>query len=277
MTVKRMNLLDTNRELRDELKTLQEENVLLSAENQRLCIEVTELRSESDRQSRELQIENGDLKLENKSLKDEIVQLHVQQQLNPASFLTTPKPQRAGASRPEQFSVKTNNRFGVLEPEDTNDGNKPDTDTTRTNSSMNTTKKQRQSPNSKFKAHEIQMVFDSHGNDLIANKIYKWRDVGIHILGKDKKNISGASEYVQGMSEVKHLVIGVGSNDLASTTTTVEAAVQSMSSLLQSVPPSTVIHVLPAFDRINEDVFNEKVQKFNTELMETTKKLKMYP
>jgi len=67
----------------------------------------------------------------------------------------------------------------------------------------------------KIKSHNIELIIDSHGNGLQAEKIYKNKDFNVSILGPSKKNIEGAREFIESHSSPKDIVFGVGNNDLA--------------------------------------------------------------
>ena len=73
-----------------------------------------------------------------------------------------------------------------------------------------------------------------------------------------KKNIAGAKQFISVVASkrVNHLVFGVGSNDLSEKET--NTCVAEMKNL-------TTVHILPAFERVGELDFNEKVMKFNKE------------
>ena len=64
-------------------------------------------------------------------------------------------------------------------------------------------------------AHRIEIVMDSHGNGLEPRRMYKNQDVNIHVLGAGKKNLDGVMQYVQSLKSPQHVVVGVGSNDIA--------------------------------------------------------------
>ena len=64
-------------------------------------------------------------------------------------------------------------------------------------------------------AHKIEIVMDSHGNGLDPRRMYKNQDVNINVLGAGKKNFDGAMQYVQSLKSPQHVVVDVGSNDIA--------------------------------------------------------------
>lgn len=113
----------------------------------------------------------------------------------------------------------------------------------------------------KQKTHDVEMVFDSHGHGLVPDKIYKWQDVGITVLEKNKKNIEGATEFIQRLDKPKHLLLGVGGNDL--TTKPVEQVIDEMNSLVCSIAPGIQVHLLPALERVGNSEYNQKARRYN--------------
>jgi len=108
---------------------------------------------------------------------------------------------------------------------------------------------------------------DSHGNGLDPKKIYRNKDIQINVLGKGEKNIKGAISFCMSKNLPKHLILGVGNNDLDKNETSF--CVREMTRLINFVrnkSKSCIIHILPAFDRVNKPEFNTKVQNFNNDV-----------
>ncbi|CAG2252865.1 unnamed protein product [Mytilus edulis] len=114
---------------------------------------------------------------------------------------------------------------------------------------------------------EIRFVMDSHGNGIDPKRIYKNKDAELIILGKGEKSINGAKNYCDSHSSPKHLVLGVGNNDLEKkSTSTCIADIKYFISAFLEKNEDTTIHVLPAFERVNKATFNSKCADFNTEM-----------
>ena len=96
--------------------------------------------------------------------------------------------------------------------------------------------------------------------------MYKNVKTKLVVLGPGKKCIEGAKEFVSFIvsKKTKHIVFGVGSNDLAKKETS--SCVDEMKSLIEKTKvshDSSKIHILPAFERVDEFDFNKKVKEFN--------------
>lgn len=124
---------------------------------------------------------------------------------------------------------------------------------------------------SKEKPHflDLEIIIDSHGNGLLASKLYRNVQTKIKVLGPGKKNIKGAGEAILQTTnkDTRHIVLGVGSNDLSIKTTTL--CVNEMKTLIDDTKNShthSKIHVLPTFDRVKQSHFNRKAKEFNEEI-----------
>ena len=113
---------------------------------------------------------------------------------------------------------------------------------------------------------DMEIIMDYHGNGTRASKLYKNRNVKLTVLGPGKNNIQGAREfvtYITPRNTKKPIVLGIGSNGLS----TADRCISDMKDLLSHCKekhPS--IHVLPAFERVNEGNFNGRVKLFNEEI-----------
>ena len=269
LSVEKERLWSDNRELLEEIAQIKDENMRLKSENtenNEILRENTQLRHENDEfkalqtglstENEKIRGMNRELWEENKQIRDENV--HLKALTNAGTGVPDSESTEVKEINTRwQPVVKTSNRFDALHKEGTDE-----------NTDRQAIMRQQASP--KIKAHEIEMVFDSHGNELVPGKIYKWRDVGVHVLGKGKKNIAGAQEYIGQLTGTKHVVIGVGSNDLAPTSMSAQQAIDEMTSLLKSIPNASV-HLLPAFERIGESKFNDKVREYNNLLSDTVR------
>ena len=96
------------------------------------------------------------------------------------------------------------------------------------------------------KENTIEIIFDSHGNGLVADKNCKHQKVNITVLGQGKKNIAGASEYINQLEHSpNHLVIGVGCKDLANKPTSM--VIDDMNRMLQHITPTIRVLLFQAF------------------------------
>ncbi|CAC5408816.1 unnamed protein product [Mytilus coruscus] len=110
-------------------------------------------------------------------------------------------------------------------------------------------------------AQDLEIIIDSHGNGLLTSKLYRNIQSKIKVLGPGKKNnIKGAGETILETTnkDTRHIVLGVGSNDLSIKTTT--ACVNEMKNLIENTKNSHTrsdIHVLPTFDPVKQPHFNK--------------------
>jgi hypothetical protein len=117
---------------------------------------------------------------------------------------------------------------------------------------------------------DMEIIMDYHGNGMRASKLYKNRNVKLTVLGPGKKNIQGAREfvtYITPRNTKKNIVLGIGSNGLSNSTA--DRCISDMKDLLSHCKekhPSASIHVLPAFERVNEGNFNGRVKLVNEEI-----------
>jgi hypothetical protein len=103
---------------------------------------------------------------------------------------------------------------------------------------------------------EIHIIIDSHGNGISAQKMYRNKKAKVTVLPRGEKTIAGAQKYCKYHILVppKHLVIGVGSNDLDKKPT--NTCISEMKNLLSDLVANhigTTVHVLPAFERVHND------------------------
>jgi hypothetical protein len=61
----------------------------------------------------------------------------------------------------------------------------------------------------------VELIMDSHGKWLDPKWIYRNKEIKITVLDTRKKNINGAMEQIRSVKSPKHLIIGVGCNDLS--------------------------------------------------------------
>lgn len=93
---------------------------------------------------------------------------------------------------------------------------------------------------------------DSHGNGIDTSKMYRNQEIQMTILGSGEKNIKGAENLCASHKLPKHLIIGVGNNDLDKTPT--NSCVAEMKRFIHSVRNKSNncnIHILPTFERVN--------------------------
>ena len=83
--------------------------------------------------------------------------------------------------------------------------------------------------------------------------------------GKQKKTIKGAQNNCASHEIPKHLIIGVGSNDLQKMPTCV-TEMESSIHTVKSKSESCNIHILPAFERVNQGEYNDKVRQSNKDI-----------
>ena len=148
-------LLKENEQLKMVLANLNEEN-------KQCKIIISELESKI----RKLESHNSSLVQESKELKEEI------------SDLQSIKVSEIHQSIP---TVSTQNRFAMLDPEN-ND----------LISNINNTESPKNSNPSKWPnspGRDVEIVMDSHGNELKVSKLYRNKNVKLTVLGGGKKNI----------------------------------------------------------------------------------------
>jgi hypothetical protein len=110
----------------------------------------------------------------------------------------------------------------------------------------------------------IEIIIDSHGNGLDPKWIYKHKNLKLTILGPGKKNIKGATDHLKKVTEPKHIILGIGSNDIENKNP--ENILQEIKELIASAPKNCVLHFLPIFQRLGDVDYNRKVQKINGNL-----------
>jgi hypothetical protein len=115
--------------------------------------------------------------------------------------------------------------------------------------------------------NDIHFIMDFHGNGIDSSKMYRNQEIHMTILGSGEKNIKGAENFCASHKLPKHLIIGVGNNDLDKKPT--NSCVAEMKPLIYSVRSKSDncnIHILPTFERVNQRSFNAKVRQFNKEI-----------
>ena len=113
---------------------------------------------------------------------------------------------------------------------------------------------------SSLEQNDIHFIMDSHGNGIDTSKMYKSKDIQLTILGPGEKNIKGAGKFCSSHRLPKHLIIGVGNNDLDQKPT--NSCVTEMKQLIHTIRSKSEdcnIHILPTFERVNQRLFNDKV------------------
>ncbi|XP_061171041.1 uncharacterized protein LOC133180580 [Saccostrea echinata] len=110
----------------------------------------------------------------------------------------------------------------------------------------------------------IEVIMDSHGKWLDPKWMYKNKDLRITVLGAGKKNIKGAMEHIQSITFPKHLIIGVGCNDLSNENS--EDVSLRFKEMITKNPTNCVLHILPIFERYGDSTYNQKVTETNREL-----------
>lgn len=147
--------------------------------------------------------------------------------------------------------VHTQNRYDVLQDSFSDEDTEPKQDKAEVQTSDN-----------------IHLVIDSHGNGIDPKKMYKNKDFKMTILRKGENNIKGAQSFCSSNSLPKHLIIGVGNNDLDKKKDT-DMCIREMTHLLHSISRRSEncnIHVLPAFERVNQHAFSDKVYHLSSEI-----------
>lgn len=110
----------------------------------------------------------------------------------------------------------------------------------------------------------IEVIMDSHGKFLDPRWMYKNKELRITILVEGKKNIKGAIEQIQKEKSPKHLIIGVGRNDLANEDP--EDVALKFRNLVSVKPKSSIIHILPIFEKCGDRAYNVKASVTNRKL-----------
>jgi hypothetical protein len=110
----------------------------------------------------------------------------------------------------------------------------------------------------------IEMIVDSHGNGLDPTWIYRNKSFKISVLGSGKKNINGAIEHLKKITTPKHIILGVGCNNISNETP--ENVIRGFYKLIESAPQGSYVHILPVFKRIGESDYNRKVDEVNQRL-----------
>ena len=119
-------------------------------------------------------------------------------------------------------------------------------------------------------ARKIEIVMDSHGNGLDPRKMCEKQEVNIHVLGVGKKNLDGAMQNVQSLKSPQHVVVGVGSNDIA--TKSPKSTVSQIENLVVCAQKKQCsVHILSLLERMDQEDYNERVRNVNDKLSETLK------
>lgn len=119
-------------------------------------------------------------------------------------------------------------------------------------------------------SHKIEIVMDSHGNGIDPRRMYKNQDINIHVLGAGKKNLEGAMQYVQSLESPQHIVVGVGSNDIA--TKSSESIVTQIENLVVCAQKKQCsVHILSLLERMDQEDYNDRVRTVNDKLSESLK------
>ena len=107
-----------------------------------------------------------------------------------------------------QIDISTSNRFEMLQytgntsfkgretnsGEDDNSRSSSLSEHEQTSGRQNGNGSNSQPQDTHPKNCQVLMLFDSHGNNLVANKMYKNKDIQIEVLCQSKKTINGAKE-----------------------------------------------------------------------------------
>ena len=100
--------------------------------------------------------------------------------------------------------------------------------------------------------------------------MYKNQDVNINVLGAGKKNFDGAMQYVQSLKSPQHVVVGVGSNDIA--TKSPKSIVTQIENLVVCAQKKQCsVHILSLLEKMDQEDDNERVRNVNDKLSETFK------
>ena len=176
-------------------------------------------------------------------------------------------------TRDEVVYLKTSNRFDVLnESGPTNNSsslmNKSSSKDTLNRSNANNTRYSAEKSESNKKS-KLNIIIDSQGNLLDGTKMYKNMEVEISVLGPGQKNIKGARSHIsqQYYTHDDHVIVAVGSNDL--TNRHPDWCINEMEYLIKDLRlqiPESNIHILPAFERLNNDPFNLDASAYNEKL-----------
>lgn len=107
----------------------------------------------------------------------------------------------------------------------------------------------------------IKVIMDLHGKFLDPNWMYKNKELRKTVLGKGQKNITRAIEQIKKEKSPKHIIIGVGWDDLANKNP--EDAALKFNKLVSVKPKSSIVHILPIFERCEDRAFNLKASVTN--------------
>ncbi|CAG2249920.1 unnamed protein product [Mytilus edulis] len=118
---------------------------------------------------------------------------------------------------------------------------------------------------SKEKPHflDLEIIIDSHGKGLSASKLYRNVQTKIKVLGPGKKNIKGEGEAILQTTnkDTRHIVLGVGSNDLSIKTTTL--CVNEMKTLIDNTKTAILTPRYMFYQRLivrNSPISTEKLK-----------------
>jgi lysophospholipase L1-like esterase len=64
-----------------------------------------------------------------------------------------------------------------------------------------------------------ELAMDLHGHGLVSHKIYRNKRIYVTVLPQGKKNLSGLIEHLAKSKTTKHIIMGVGCNDISNDTT----------------------------------------------------------
>ena len=165
----------------------------------------------------------------------------------------------------EVVYLKTSNRFEHFN--ETGSAHKPSTNRKNSKNMSHAAEKSDFNPKTK-----LNIIIDSQGNLLDGTKMYKNMEVKINVLGQGQKNIKGARSHIsqQYFTEHDHIIVGVGSNDLTNRhpdwCINEHDEMELLIKDLRLQIPESNIHILPAFERLNNSPFNQDASTYNEKL-----------
>ena len=245
--------------LKKENNELKNQNSMLKSQNDRLLLEKSKENCTTLQENRSFaDTALSDRTLEPSLRNDKIPTPNMENSYSKGASAVVPNDQNG--DRDELVYVKTSNRFDPL-LSGTGSVNKSQIDINNPNSTRDQAER-KDKP-------KLNIIIDSQGNLLDGTKMYKHMEVKINVLGQGQKNIKGARSHIsqQYYTKQDHVIIGVGSNDL--TNRHPDWCTNEMELLIKDLRlqvPETNIHILPAFERLNNDPFNQDVNVYNEKI-----------